>query len=909
MQQTPEKPRVLIVNQTPVPKDARATLEAKTLVNAGYDVSVICSKWDPADPSYDEIDGMHIYSYAPPREPEGLLGHFWEFAYCWTKSAILSWRIARNGGFDLVHACNPPDSFFLLGALYKPFGKRFVFAQHDLVPELWLSRFGDRGLTGRVLHRGLLAMEQFSYRVADGVVVPNDSYKGVATTRGHHEPDDVAVVRNAPMLDKVTLCDPDPTLKCGRKHLVAYLGVMNPQDGVDYLVRAVAHLVHEMGRTDTQFVLVGSGDCEEELKEQAEQLDVAEYLTFAGWISDRDELSRYLRSADVCVAPDPKTPLNEKSSFLKVTDYMVAGRPTVAFDLPETRVSAADTALYAIPDDVADLAERIVELLDDPDRRERMGRQARERIEQTLSWPHQEPALLELYGKLLPVEPNGHRATSQDASDPSVRAQRAPLVCVDPVEDKRRFLDFWGLPYSEAPENQGDVRLVSRADFDTDIEHAVVTLRPDSAPGLHRTDNGCAFFAPVRHIESIPEGMRAVSRVYDEHGTRVSYVLEDEERRAFYLPFELDAAFRGFEREEYARGRRFPPSWLLSVYYAAKPLIPAAMRARGRKSFARVQKESTSFPAWPTDTSSEELRRFVLRLLLRASRAGELPVVWFWPEGKDSCLVLTHDVERELVDNPGIGRIIDVEKRYGFRSSFNVVPFKYEVTEQALDRLRDAGCEVGVHGYSHDGTLFRDRSKFDSRAREINEIGRQWGAAGFRSASTYRDPELIGGLEFEYDASYFDTDPYEPQPGGCLSLFPYFLDEKVEIPMTVCQDHTLLVVTDAQDISVWRDKIAAIRALNAMVCVNAHPDEGYIGDEDKVHHYDELLEGLAGDERLWNPHAHELASWWKARRDAGVAADSEGVALLADDDRMCLKWARLEEDELVFGDASTEWTA
>jgi len=392
---------ILIVNETPVAKDERCWLEARTLAGAGYDVTVVCPRECPSDDAFREQDGVRVFAYPPPRQARGLWGYAWELAYCWLRSTGHAIRLNRRFHFDVIHACNPPDTFFLLAALFKPFGVKFVFAQHDLVPELWFSRFGDRGWIGRVLHTGLLGMERLSYWVADAVVLPNESYKRVAIERGHRRPESVFVVRNGPDLDKVMLVEPDPALRAGREHLVAYLGIMNPQDGVDYLLRSVAVLVQELGRTDTQFAMIGSGDMLDELKALARTLDVEQFVTFTGWVSDPGLLSSYLCTADLCVAPDPKTPLNELSSFMKIMDYMAAAKPVVAFDLVETRVSAGEAGLYAVPDDVHDFAAKMSELLDDAERRAAMGQIGRRRIEQSLSWTHQEPLLLGTYDYVL----------------------------------------------------------------------------------------------------------------------------------------------------------------------------------------------------------------------------------------------------------------------------------------------------------------------------------------------------------------------------------------------------------------------------------------------------------------------------------------------------------------------------
>lgn len=417
---------ILIVNQTPVPTDERSWLEAKALAGAGYTVSVIAPRADRAGESYRCLEGIHIFSYAPPRQASGIIGYFWEFLYCWVRTALLSIRVSRKIGFQVIHACNPPDTFFLLAAAYKPLKKRFVFAQHDLCPELWQSRFGNKHRLDKLLRSGLLFLESMSYRLADMVITPNESYKRTAMTRGKVSNDAVHIVRNGPDLDKVRIVEPDPSLKRGRQFMIGYLGIMNPQDGIEYLFRAMAYLIVEKKRDDIQIALIGSGDIIDDLKKLALELGIDDYVTFAGWISDSELLSEYLSTADICVAPDPATPLNQVSSFMKIMDYMAVAKPIVAFDLPETKVSAQEAALYAQPNDVIDFAGKIEELLADPSRRAEMGAYGRERVEKQLSWDHSKAILLSAYESLFAGEADLPR---QESSKPLiVEAEDEPVA-------------------------------------------------------------------------------------------------------------------------------------------------------------------------------------------------------------------------------------------------------------------------------------------------------------------------------------------------------------------------------------------------------------------------------------------------------------------------------------------------
>lgn len=336
------------------------------------------------------IDGVRIHRYPLRAATGGPAGYLREYGTALWHTA----RLARKvGPVDVVHACNPPDLLFLPALWLKRRGARFVFDQHDLVPELYLSRFG-RGKD--LLYRAVCALERRTYRAADIVLATNESYRDVAISRGGRRPEDVFVVRSAPQTDRFQPAPPEPELKLGKQHLLCYLGVMGPQDGVDYALRALAKLRDEFGRTDWHAVFVGSGDAFDAMVELSRQLGLTEQVQFTGRIPDAD-LVRYLSTADVCLSPDPRNPLNDVSTMNKVLEYMAMGRPIVSFDLKEARVSAGDAAVYAPADDEAEFAKLIALLLDDPQEQARMGRIGQERISGPLSWRNSQASLLAAY--------------------------------------------------------------------------------------------------------------------------------------------------------------------------------------------------------------------------------------------------------------------------------------------------------------------------------------------------------------------------------------------------------------------------------------------------------------------------------------------------------------------------------
>ncbi|MQA03033.1 MAG: glycosyltransferase [Streptosporangiales bacterium] len=386
--------RVLIIVQNlPVPFDRRVWLECQALVAAGYEVSVICPK-GAGDPSYAVVDGVALYKYRPYAPGGGAVGFALEYAYSFLATGWLALRVRGRRRLHVLQACNPPDIFWPIAILLRLLdGCRFVFDQHDLCPELYESRFPTGA---KAPYRALRALERATYRAADHVIATNDSYREVAIARGGKRPDEVTVVRTGPDPDRLVRGEPSEPVRRGHKFLVAYLGVMGPQDGVDNVVRAAAHVVHTLGRDDVAFTVIGSGDCFDELVALAAELGLTDHLEFTGRAPD-GVVAEVLSTADVGLSPDPKNPLNDVSTMNKTMEYMAFGLPVVAFDLKETRVSAEAAAVYVEPGRVDSYADAIVELLDDDERRAEMGAFGRTRVEDVLAWQHQRPAYLAVY--------------------------------------------------------------------------------------------------------------------------------------------------------------------------------------------------------------------------------------------------------------------------------------------------------------------------------------------------------------------------------------------------------------------------------------------------------------------------------------------------------------------------------
>jgi len=413
--------------------------------------------------------------------------------------------------------------------------------------------------------------------------------------------------------------------------------------------------------------------------------------------------------------------------------------------------------------------------------------------------------------------------------------------------------------------------LASYRDPSEPILKGINALRTDSSARAYRViEDGAQFslFAAVHPIEVAPESAEILADILDASGQHYSYVLWFPDTGSIVVPFDPNAAVEAFWHEAYLgpQERSVLPQPILGLYYRfLKRALPASVKFYLRELMVRRADGSKHFLEWPTDRSLDLLRQFLLRLVLLASGRQQLRFAWFWPDAHRWAAVLTHDVET-AAGLAQVPRIAEMEQRRGLRSSFNLVPFDYEVPGSLLRSLDERGFEIGVHGSTHDGLLFSKWTIFLNRVVAINECGRRWGSAGFRSPSTYRNQEWFHLLGFEYDSSVTDTTPYEPQPGGCASLFPYPLGGLIEMPITMPQDHTLFALLGKSDAETWLTKLEQIREANGMACMLTHPDpaRGYIGLAENRARYAEVLAAVI-DSDAWVPLPRDLVRWWRDR--------------------------------------------
>lgn len=393
----------MLVENSPYRRDPRVQKEAKALTAAGYQITVIC----PAENnqgSHQSIEGVSVYQFPVWPVAEGSLGYLLEYCYAMAAIALLSVWVWLRDGFDVIHVANPPDCIVPLAGVYKLIGKAIIYDQHDLCPELHAAKFGEN----RLLAWLLLWMERCSYQVADHVIVTNDSYRKLAIERGGLSESKVTVVRNGPDLQSIRPesgdADIDGDLRRKSSNIIAFAGVTGVQDGLDGLCRALHYLRYELHQEDFYCLILGDGEALPAIKKLAADLRIVEKIWFVGWVHDPAAYARYINTADICVSPDPFNTYNDASTFVKIMEYMAAGKPIVGYDLRETRHSAQGAALYARNGDIQDFARRIASLLGQPEMRRSMGEAGVLRVQKQLAWQYSIPDLMHVYEKIVQAQ-------------------------------------------------------------------------------------------------------------------------------------------------------------------------------------------------------------------------------------------------------------------------------------------------------------------------------------------------------------------------------------------------------------------------------------------------------------------------------------------------------------------------
>lgn len=382
---------LFIVENNSVPHDLRVWREARAVKEFGYDVSVICPKWHHAKLAHEVIEGIDIYRH-PTWEGRGKSAQIIEYCNALMWEILLTIRLFLVQRFHVIHGANPPDHIFLVALLFKLFGVKYIYDHHDIAPENYVAKYGSKGIFFFLL----LLMEKLTFKTADMIISTNQSYRKLAMARGGKEGEDVFVVRNGPDLALIPPPNPDPALRNGFSFLVGYVGMIGEQEEIGNLLSVAEYLVKEKNRTDIKFIVVGTGPAWNEMVQQSLTMGISDNVKFTGYVP-YSEFYRILSTVDVCVNPEFSNEFTDKSTMIKIMDYMTFGKAIVQFYTTEGEVTAGESAVYVRANSIPDFGDALIELLEDHNRREAMGKAGRKRIEEKLSWEHQKTSLRRAY--------------------------------------------------------------------------------------------------------------------------------------------------------------------------------------------------------------------------------------------------------------------------------------------------------------------------------------------------------------------------------------------------------------------------------------------------------------------------------------------------------------------------------
>ena len=370
------------------------------------------------------------------------------------------------------------------------------------------------------------------------------------------------------------------------------------------------------------------------------------------------------------------------------------------------------------------------------------------------------------------------------------------------------------------------------------------------------------------------------------------------------LPFDTDEILENLRREKYVapeHASSFPKKLIRKAYYAARPFLPVGIRKYFQRFHLRGRKK-IEFPSWPLDKTVDNLCAELMSLSVKANDNQRIPFVWFWPDEYQGCVLMTHDVEHEE-GRDFCGDLMDLDDRYGIRSSFQVVPEeRYDVSDAFLESIRARGFELNVHDLNHDGHLFHSHDLFLIRANKINDYARKWGAEGFRAGGMYRNAEWNGAFQFSYDMSFPSAAHLEPQSGGCCTVMPYLRGELVELPLTTTQDYSLFHILGQYSIDLWKEELNCLVSSNGLASFIVHPD--YVIDRRARRVYENLLQylsDLCNRTKLWQPLPRDVARWWRERSQMRIERSGGSWKVVGPgSERACLAFAQIEEGRLTY---------
>lgn len=811
--------RICLIRQWFFPHDVRVRREVEALTLAGHEVTVICLR-QAKGPAIERQGQLTVYRVPIARRRTSQIQYVIQYAAFFVVATALAGILHLRRRFDLVQVNSMPDALVFSAIIPKLLGARVLLDLHECMPEFYAIKY-EAGLHHPFV-RLVARLEQASIRFADFAITCTEQMREAFTGRGAPR-DKIAVIMNSANENEFDPGKYPPAPHDPREFRLICHGSIERRYGIDTAVRAVGLLRNEIPGLSLD--IYGEGTGLEEIRSLIRELHLEDRVHLAGRYVALNEVVQAIANADAGVVAMRRDIFRDLTHCNKMFDFISMRKPAIVSRTRSVEAYFASSCFQMFTsNDDADLARAIRELYLDPGLRARLVHEAT-RANEPYRWPIQRALYQDVIERMASGEARRPAGAFRTDADPAVT--RPEVV--------------------RAPTAKG--------------------VRAATAPNLFSANTPAAFWRLQIDPEPSPADWSAAVRA-----------------AAPELPAEARAAGDDIDMlllQTLGEGQFGPDHWRLrrsiQLYYAMKPFLPRRLTMLMRRML-RGRVEAGSQLRWPIDDRYARFQWAVVQHLLRSTGRSALPFIHFWPNGYRFAFVLTHDVET-AEGQDRVRELADLDASYGFRSSFNFVAEGYRLDRDLLAELRERGFEIGVHGVKHDSRSFRSKRRFDARAERINRHMAALGAVGFRSPMTHRHPEWMQSLALEYDLSFFDTDPYEPIPGGTMSLWPFQLGRFCELPYTLPQDHTLTAVLGETTRRLWLTKVDLIQRYGGMALVNSHPD--YLVSRTMRQVYEGFLEAMSRRADAWNAPPAAVARWWRARATAPSLAELPGGALSA----------------------------
>lgn len=890
--------RVCAITCDCYPEDPLVRRTAEAAARAGCEYHVICSLAG-GQAKEEVVDGVFVHRIRLKGRNGSPVGRISGFAFgsmlaLWFRFAVAALftltRLQRRFRFDVVHVHNLPDFLVFSAACAKFMGAKVILHVQDVTPELLAAK--ATGIVGKLGVWLATLQERASTWFADHVITVGWPMERILLQRGVSSQKLSIVLNSADPSIFPAEKRSEPFLGTpteARPLVLMYHGTCAERNGLDIGIAAFA--IARSQAPHLHMCVRGAGEALPRLTKLAQELGVKHNVTFVPR-GPLESLADFIVAGDIGIIPYRSNEFMQLVLPTKAYEYSWMHRPIIVADTVAVRsMFQPGSVKLCKPEDADSFAGAIVDLYRHPEQRAELVERAARDYEE-FRWEKCAQHYVEVLRRLVGT---GQTERQEINEGPFVDQQGNPSSAKGLLHCDGRA-EMWLV--EEAVQEKCACALGhSNEPHLSDIvgERGVKKAAGFAARSLVSKRLTERFRIPERMVPfdvALPEGGNHFAFATKRNCAEAERPLDDPDREINrllmeeYVTPEFSPAFTDIVRQ---------------VYYHLRPYLANGIRERLQRLYFKGW-EKIGFPSWPVDVSVERMLETILLTVMADGQDASIPFIWFWPDGYDSCAIVTHDVETDK-GRKFCHSLMDIDDRYGIKSSFQVVPEgRYEVPASMIEEMRRRGFEVNIHDLNHDGMLYSSRQCFRRRVKKINEYGKKYGASGFRAGVMYRVPEWYHDLDFEYDMSIPNVSHLEPQRGGCCTVFPYFIGNVLELPLTTSQDYTLVHILREKSIALWDRQISAIKDQHGLISLLSHPD--YVEEKHAQSIYIDALarlEALRREEQVWVPTPCEVNRWWRNRSKLNLEPDGESWKIVGPgSERASIAFASITDAGVIY---------